>query len=279
MRRTAILLAILSLGACDQQPEGEPVVRAPLGSSTTSTRETNVEPLPPESGDGPPPTFASACKPAIFEGVGLTHCIADPDNHRIRTALAPNSGDNFGTIAGWKQGVEASDIAFVINAGMYGDDLRPIGYFVRNGDRMTEVDSASGEGNFYLKPNGVFFGSNGEWRILTTPEFVRTVGTRPQFGTQSGPMLLIGGELHPQISENGASRTIRNGVGIDSDGMAHFVISDEPISFGQLARFYRDELGASDALYLDGNISSLWDPVTGRLGKGRVGPLLIVERK
>ena len=90
-------------------------------------------------------------------------------------------------------------------------------------------------------------------------------------------MLVINGELHPDIQDNGPSRQIRNGVGIDSEGRAHFVISNDAISFGQLARYYRDELKTPNALFLDGNISSLWDRASGRMDSRRVGPLLVVE--
>ena len=56
------------------------------------------------------------------------------------------------------------------------------------------------------------------------------------------------------------------------------MISDAPISFGQFGRFFRDELQTPNALFLDGNVSSLWDPATGRMDNGRVGPLLVVTR-
>ena len=52
-------------------------------------------------------------------------------------------------------------------------------------------------------------------------------------GTQSGPMLLIDGKLHPEITDDGPSRTRRNGVGVDRQGRAHFVISEGPVSFGK----------------------------------------------
>ena len=75
---------------------------------------------------------------------------------------------------------------------------------------------------------------------LPGPDFLANVTERPQFGTQSGPMLVIDGKLHPEFSQDGDSRLIRNGVGVDDRGRAHFVISNGPISFGKLARFYRD---------------------------------------
>ena len=76
------------------------------------------------------------------------------------------------------------------------------------------------------------------------------------------------------------SRAIRNGVGVDAEGKAHFVIAGSPLSFGQLARFFRDELKVANALYLDGGpASNLWDPASGRLDEGRVGPILVVTKK
>ncbi len=274
----AALSAILSLSACDAQPEGEPVVRAELGDPVPATPDLSAEEgasdeeLAAAASTGP-------CTATEFEGVALTHCIADPAQHSISAALAPTSGSNFGTIEGWAAGRNESDIAFVMNAGMYGDDLKAVGYFVQDSDRLVELNRGDGSGNFYLKPNGVFFGSNGRWRILDSEAFLRTIGDRPQFGTQSGPMLVLNGELHPEIQDNGPSKALRNGVGIDASGKAHFVISDAPLSFGQLARFFRDEVKVPNALFLDGNISSLWDPATGRMDSRRVGPLLVVKVK
>ena len=272
MKRAAILIsAALALAGCEQQPAGEPASRTELGEAVPSTQP--LDPLPQVTS-----APNSACQSASFEGVSLTHCIADPAEHRIAASLAPRSGENFGTIEAWAAGRNESAIAFVTNAGIYGDDLMPIGYFVSDSDRLVELNRADGEGNFFLKPSGVFFGSRGTWRILETDTFLRTIGTRPQFGTQSGPMLVINGELHPEIAENGPSRAIRNGVGVDADGKAHFVISNAPLSFGQFARFFRDELATPNALYLDGNISALWDPQSGRMDQGRVGPVLVVEK-
>ena len=281
MTRNAKRLAIfaaLALAACEQQPAGEPLVRAELGEAVAGDDLAEIEAAIPDV-EGDEPNAASACSPVTFEGVSLTHCIADPALHTIRTALAPNSGDRAGRIEGWAAGRDESAIAFVMNGGMYDDNLRPLGYFVEDANRLKELDRSEGEGNFYLKPNGVFFGSNGVWRVIETDTFLRTIGTRPQFGTQSGPMLVINGQLHPEIQDNGPSKATRNGVGVDAEGKAHFVIANAPLSFGQLARYFRDEVGASNALYLDGNISSLWVPATGRMDANRVGPLIVVEKR
>ena len=264
------LLSLLALAACSEQPAGEPVVRTSLEG---------------EQSDAPAPqidtalSVETACENTSFEGVSLTHCVADPAEHTISTALAPAAGEKAGSLSGWADSVSSAKIAFAMNAGMYGDDLKAIGYFVQDSERLVELNRNDGPGNFHMQPNGVFFGTEGNWRILTSDAFLRTVGDRPQFGTQSGPMLVIDGELHPEFQDNGPSRAIRNGVGIDASGKAHFVISEQPISFGQFARYFRDELKTPNALYLDGNVSSLYLPAVGRIDRGRVGPLLVVENK
>lgn len=274
MMRAFSLAASLALGlaACSEPPAGEPLVRTMLDGST-----------PPEvAAPSPTPSQAlgsSACRELVFETVPLTHCIADPVKHRIAMAHAPTGGQPFGSLSAFAATIDPATIAFAVNGGMYGDDLRPLGYFVENGDRQSELDRGSGEGNFFMKPNGVFFGTGGAWRVLASDAFFSTVGDRPQFGTQSGPMLVIDGKLHPDIQDNGPSKAIRNGVGLDAKGAAHFVISRGDISFGQLARYFRDDVKAANALYLDGQVSSLWDPATGQQDKGRVGPIIVVTKR
>lgn len=272
-----ILGLLLATTACEQQPAGEPVIRTEIGEPG-ALPDPELVPATEEVAAGP--SLNSVCTSASFEDVPLTHCVADPTDHTIRTALGPSGGQPYGSLRALADAFDESSVAFAVNAGMYGDDLRPIGYYVENGERLSELNRADGPGNFHLKPNGVFFGTGDNWQVLTADRFYATVTQRPQFGTQSGPMLVIDGELHPSIAENGPSRAIRNGVGVDGEGKAHFVRSEDPLSFGQLARFYRDELDVDNALFLDGNVSVLWDPATDRMDPRRnLGPFLVVENK
>ena len=67
-------------------------------------------------------------------------------------------------------------------------------------------------------------------------------------------------------------------VGVADERNAYFVISDDPVSFGRLARLFRDGLGCRNALYLDGNVSSLWYPAGGRQdATSRLGPFVVVS--
>lgn len=270
--RFALLLPMAFLAACQPQQEGEPIARVQVSGTPSGT----ATPSPSASIAS---QVESACRQVIFENTPLTDCIAIPERHRIATALAGPDG-NFRSLAAFAASRDPKAIAFAVNAGMFDEAGDPIGYFVQGGERTKELNTADGEGNFHMKPNGVFFGTGDKWEIRTAEDFLKNVGERPDFGTQSGPMLVVNGKLHPEIRDDGPSRTIRNAVGVDERGRAHFVISAAPISFGKLARFYRDELKVKNALYLDGSVSQLWNPATERIDGGApIGPILVVERK
>jgi uncharacterized protein YigE (DUF2233 family) len=225
--------------------------------------------------------IASPCRVEQFEGIPLTHCIAEPARHRIGMVLGPADGAPYRSFAALAAAVprRAQQVAFAMNGGMYGEDGRAIGYYVENGERQHGLNRGKGGGNFHLLPNGVFYGTGSRWAVRATDDFARTVKKRPEFGTQSGPILVIAGKLHPRISEDGESRYVRNAVGVDAAGRAHFVISEAPLSFGKLARYYRDRLKVREALYLDGNVSALWDPAAARMDDTvPLGPLIVVTK-
>ena len=254
--RAAIALALLALTACE-------------------TREVDAEGNTVEVAQR-----TSACRAEMFEDSPLTHCTADPALHSIRTALSGADGRPARTFAALDL-PDPGRVAFAMNAGMYDGEGEPIGYYVEDGERLEPLNQADGPGNFHLLPNGVFFGdADGNWRVLDTQRFADEVEERPDFGTQSGPMLVIRGELHEAFDADGQSRKIRNGVGVDPAGRAHFVISEAPVSFGRFARYFRDVLKVDNALFLDGSVSQLWDPARGRRDAGPLlGPMIVVETK
>ena len=253
LRRGILLSASLALAGC----------------SSTETEQADA-------------TIPPACESTEFEGSAFVHCIAVPGRNTIHTALAARNGKLYRSLSqlAVNRPAQSHAVAFAMNAGMFDPGGFPVGYYVEDGDRKKELNTNDGPGNFHMKPNGVFYGeARGHWRIATAEAFARSVDHRPDFGTQSGPMLVIDGELHPAIDADGQSKNLRNGVGIDAIGAAHFVISEEPVSFGKLARYFRDGLKCANALYLDGSVSSLWDPDHGRVDGGpELGPLIVVEK-
>jgi len=166
-----------------------------------------------------------------------------------------------------------------MNAGMFDEAGAPIGLYVEQGKERKRLNLNAGPGNFHLMPNGVF-ALDGSGRVSVTPSasFRKRVKA-PLWATQSGPMLVIDGKLHPRFEPDGESRLLRNGVGVSGENRAWFVISEEGVSFGRMARFFRDALHCSNALFLDGSVSALWDPGAGRKDLGRsLGPLVLVLR-
>lgn len=235
----------------------------------------------PENGKtaAPPPP---ACESATFEGAAFTHCTAVPGQNTIHMALGPKGGAPYRSLSqlAVNRPDKARAVAFAMNGGMFDNAGEPIGYYVEDGEKRHALNTNDGPGNFHMLPNGVFYGdADGRWAVRASTDFAAHVDHRPDFGTQSGPMLVIGGKLHPRIDHDGVSKKLRNGVGVDAKGHAHFVISDEPVSFGKLARYFRDELHCPNALFLDGSVSSLWDPDHGRVDGGPpLGPLIVVEK-
>jgi len=228
------------------------------------------------------PTREPACRATTFEGTRFTVCRLDTRRDTFRLMTETRQGEKLRSFSAVSDvlGKRARDVRFATNAGMFNDDGAPIGLYVENGRTLKPANTNEGPGNFHMMPNGVFsVDADGQVRVETTAEFLAR-GATPQWATQSGPMLVIGGKLHPAIQEDGPSRLVRNGVGVRGARLAIFAISDDPVSFGRFARLFRDELGCTDALFLDGTVSSLWAPSMNRRDAGApLGPMAVVSEK
>jgi uncharacterized protein YigE (DUF2233 family) len=235
--------------------------------------------MPAQAGSNP--SFGpNACQQVTFERSRFTECVAMPSLHAIELRITGKNGVLYRGFSSLASDIRVENVAFAMNAGMYDGRSRPVGYYVEDGKKLYKLNRGTGQGNFYMQPNGVFFGTERDWKILPSAVYEKNVQNRPEFATQSGPMLLIDGTIHPTIAPDGASHYIRNAVGVDRFGRAHFVISDEPVSFGRMARFMRDRATTRNALYLDGAVSALWNPAIGRMdGRYPLGPLILVTRK
>ncbi len=149
-------------------------------------------------------------------------------------------------------------LIFAMNAGMYKPDHSAQGLFIQNQKTLTALNTTNGEGNFYLKPNGVFYTtSDNNAVICKTENFVDNGSIR--YATQSGPMLVIDGRVHPAFKEGSRNVNIRNGVGILPDGRLLFAMSKQVINFYDFADYFKKS-GCKNALYLDGLVSQTYLP-------------------
>ena len=219
----------------------------------------------------------SACRVEMFEESRFTVC--DPGKGNLEFFAAGRDEPAIRRLADLEAslGSKAGTVAFAMNAGMYDDKGRPIGLAIVEGRQKHAINLRKGGGNFHLMPNGVFqVRKNGRAEVVTSDKWRPSPDIR--IATQSGPMLVINGKLHPAFEPDGMSRNIRNGVGATS-GKALFVISDDPVSFGKFARFFRDPLKARNALFFDGSVSALWDPANGRRDLTKpLGPIVVAYR-
>ena len=168
-------------------------------------------------------------------------------------------------------------LVFGMNGGMYTPAYAPAGLYVENGRELKAINLRKGRGNFHLLPNGVFWIRGDEAGVTESRAFVRRK-IRPDFATQSGPMLVIEGKIHPRFLPRSPSRKVRNGVGVAKDGRTvFFVLSVDAVNFHTFARLFRDRLKTPNALFLDGSISQIYAPEVHRYG-GFVpmGPIIAV---
>lgn len=220
------------------------------------------------------PAATSLCREQAFEGSRFTTC--DARGGEIRLFAAGPTDRPLRSFAEVAKQIDVSRLAFGMNAGMFGEDGRPIGLAIVAGRQLHKINLRDGRGNFHMKPNGVFVG-DAAGRPAIYPGDALPRSNPARLATQSGPMLVIAGKLHPKFEADGESRLIRNGVGVTRAGDALFVISEDPVSFGKFARYFRDALRTPNALYFDGSVSSLWDPANGRQDShSLLGPIIVV---
>ncbi|MEL6573181.1 MAG: phosphodiester glycosidase family protein [Pseudomonadota bacterium] len=220
-------------------------------------------------------TQAVTCDDTFFGGHSYTTCTVDVPKEDLRLFHSDPDGEVIGSFTDLAALGHGRKLTFAMNAGMYHPDRSPVGLFVKDGTIGAPIVTREGPGNFGLLPNGVLCVTDTHARVFETRAFAETQPSCRD-ATQSGPMLVIDGALHPRFIPDGTSLHIRNGVGTSADGAkAIFAISNEPVNFYSFARLFRDALNTPNALFLDGNISRLHADDLGRSDFGfQLGPII-----
>ena len=222
------------------------------------------------------PAFGAPCRPLSFEGVDFTLCDVTADQD-LRLFHSDASGDLLGSFAAVNTALAAEGkvLAFAMNAGMYHRDREPVGLYIEQGLQRAPVQTRASDDNFGMLPNGVFCIGAAGFRILDSRDFA-AAPLPCHHATQSGPLMVKQGNLHPRFIPGGDSKYIRNGVGVSADGQrAVFAISEDSVNFDTFGRLFRDELALPDALYFDGKISRLYAPALRRSDLGLpMGPIV-----
>jgi uncharacterized protein YigE (DUF2233 family) len=227
-------------------------------------------------------TLANAVAAAEFStvkiaGKKVTICRVNIRKERLRLFHRDQNGQpfkRFDLLDTWLQKSRHQKLVFAMNAGMYHSDFSSVGLYIADGQQFAPLNIANSSGNFFLKPNGVFAVTETGTRIFESSEYPRT-NARIMLATQSGPLLVHNGKIHPKFLANSTSRLIRNGVGVPSPDTAIFAISEDPLNFYEFATLFRDKLHCPNALYFDGTVSSLYSTKLNRHDfKTNLGPMI-----
>lgn len=198
--------------------------------------------------------------------------VYDPSTERLELHLPDEAGtpNTFPKVAEIVE-KEGRELLFATNSGIFEGNFRPTGLHISEGETVVGLNlksfrkerEAQLTPNFYLKPNGVFALLEGGRGLIAESRQFRKLGVDPVLATQSGPLLVSEGTIHPILTESSTSTRYRNGVGVREDGAVVFACSvlDPEVGFSNLyhfAEFFRDKLDCPDALYLDGDISYIY---------------------
>ena len=230
-------------------------------------------------------------KTVVFRNIKYFIFIANLDSDEIRMHLYDAQNKNLSSLGAVKKQLEEKKIKplMITNAGMFTKDYEPEGYYIEYPTRtFFALDTASNipNANFYLMPNGVFYLDDENIpHIYSTERFKQLKKediNQVRQATQSGPMLVINGNIHPAFIEGSKNKRLRSGVGLikGNNKKVVFAITDGECNFYDFAIFFRDVFNSDNALFLDGAISQMYlhDLKPKELG-GSFGPMISVSKK
>ncbi|MFK5924562.1 MAG: phosphodiester glycosidase family protein [Verrucomicrobiota bacterium] len=207
-----------------------------------------------------------------FRGAKFTVYRIDPAKEKLEVFWRDKKGEPYLTFEALQAALKlrGKRLKFAVNAGIYAPGFSPEGLHVEEGKKLVSLNLKNAPGNFYLKPNGVFFiDRDGAAGVMESLRFKRSKqGVR--LAVQSGPLLLDRGKVHHKFNEPSKNLLLRNGVGVDDRGRIVFACSDRSehgkigrINLYGFAMLFK-KLGCESALFLDGDISEMF--ISGETG-------------
>lgn len=188
----------------------------------------------------------------------VSYYVVDQKKANIALFLKDSSGDFINNFTNLKDILKKKKkkLIFATNSGIFMQNYTPLGLHVEKGRQLRRLNNRkSGYGNFYMKPNGVFYIKNDNSAGVCKTIDYKASGMK--YASQSGPILIIDGKINPAFRKGSKHAHIRNGVGVLEDGKIVFAISEEQLSFYEFAAFFK-KMGCKSALYFDGSISAVY---------------------
>ena len=111
---------------------------------------------------------ASPCVSRAFDGASYIVCTFDLREYALRLFWMDENGVPYGGFDHLPRRIGTAPMVFAMNAGMYDESLAPVGLYIESGKVLKRANTASGTGNFHLKPNGIFYVDGENASVLTT---------------------------------------------------------------------------------------------------------------
>ena len=140
------------------------------------------------------------CERVQFDGAPFSTCRITLADDPMRLWLRDENGTPLGSFRNVERALAPQGLALgvAMNAGMYHADRAPVGLYIEEGREEMRVITSDGPGNFGLLPNGVFCLMGDTAAVIESRRYAKA-SPDCAFATQSGPMLVINGNLHPRF--------------------------------------------------------------------------------
>lgn len=230
-----------------------------------------------------PARAVETCREVSAANARYTICSFDPAKIDLSMAWKKSDGSVYGSFAplAAEYKKRKTPLLFASSGGPFHFDLTPTGLYVENFKELTPAIAAdaTGIGSFYEKPNGMFFVEDGRPKLLTTERYLATK-PKAAFATQSGPMLLIDGEVNKSLNEQTAPLRKRTGVCLRRDTpRLVFAITDTTVTVQAFADFLKSQ-NCQNALMLDTSTSSFYVPSRQRADLWvPIGPIIAITQR
>ena len=154
----------------------------------------------------------------------------NPQTERVKMYWQKANGEAWGTLHALLADINSQgQVQMAMNGGIYDESYAPLGLYIENGQQKVALNLASGEGDFFIRPGGVFYVAGDKVGIVRLDAF--KTSKEIQFAVQSGPLLM----------EN-----------------AVFLLSQQATNFYDFACYAKAKLNVEQLLYLDGTISHMY---------------------
>ena len=203
------------------------------------------------------PAFASGKCSLTDPSLTLQSYTVDPQRERIVMYWQKEDGKAWGSLRALLADIDHNgQVQMAMNGGIYDKAYAPLGLYIEKGRQLIPLNRASGGGNFFIRPGGVFYLRGQNAGFVSINKFRPSPAIR--YAVQSGPMLIENGKINWRLKPSASSRKLRNGVGITGDGKVVFMLSARETNFYDFACYAQAKLNVRQMLYLDGTISKMY---------------------